>query len=190
MSLLKLLRDAHTAQKNFEDKNFISFEIARKIVTRDRVEEWSGLHPMCQEHGDACSQRSDLIREVTGKNILIYIVLVFAELEFLVKRLVASGSWNLMLFDSASFNQVCEIAKLTADQKHKIVQYRSYVGVIFAHYGSQEVPIQNVPIDAVLPFLERKPLEKFGSYGVLYRVALPGQHLRDYFHAVMSSLNH
>ena len=37
-----------------------------------------------------------------------------------------------------------------------------------------------MPSDVVLPFLKRESLERYGSYGVLYRLTVPGQHLRSY----------
>ena len=174
-SLRELLKDAYSAQKNHQDKNFISYTTARRIVTKDRIDEWSKSHPLCLEHGHECSQRIDLIHKISRKNRFVFVVLVFAELEFLIKKLIASKSRDMMLFDTGFFERVCESAGLSAEQKQGLVKYRSYVGVIFADDVTQDVPK-----DAVLPFLKRESLHRFGSYGVLYRVTIPGQHLRDY----------
>lgn len=175
MSLLELLKDAYSAQKNYQDTNFISFKTARQIVTKDRIDEWSKSHPLFLEHGHKCPQRIDLIHEITRTNVLVFVVLVFAELEFLIKKLIASNSRDVMLFDTKSFERACDSAGLSAEQKQGLIQCRSYVGVIFTTGVSQDIPR-----DAVLPFLKREGLDKYGSYGVLYRVTVPGQHLRDY----------
>lgn len=81
----------------------------------------------------------------------------------------------MMLFDTKLFERVCNSAGLSAELKQGLVECRTYVGVIFADHGSQDVPI-----DAVLPFLKRESLDRYGSCGVLYRLTIPGQHLRAY----------
>ena len=175
MSLLELLKDAYAAQKNFQDKNFISLKAARRIMTKDRVAEWSESHPLCLEHGHECPQKTALIRRITRNNVFVFIVLIFAELEFLSKSLITSDSSDLVLFDTKTFERFCDSAQLSAEQKQGLVKCRRYVGVIFPRYRTQDVPE-----DAILPFLKRESLERYGSYGVLYRLTVPGQHLRDY----------
>lgn len=130
-----------------------------------------------------CPQRTDLIRVVRRCNVLVFTVLVFAELEFLVKKLIASKSRDLMLFDTGLFERVCDSAGLSVQQKHELVKYRSYVGVIFARGGSQDTPR-----DAVLPFTKRESLDRYGSYGVLYRVTVPGHHISGYDDTVRKRL--
>jgi hypothetical protein len=175
MSLLELLKDAYSAQKNHQDQNFICYKTARQIVTEDRIDQWSKSHPLCLEHGHECPQRIDLIHNISRNNVLVFVVLVFAELEYLTKKLIASKSRDTVLFDTRVFERVCNSAGLSAEQIQEVVKYRSYVGVIFASSFTQ-----NVPRDAVLPFLKRESLDRYGSYGVLYRVTIPGWHLRDY----------
>jgi len=175
MSLLELLKDAYSAQKNFQDKNFISRKAARRIVTKDRIDDWSKSHPLCLEHGYKCPQRIDLIHQIPMENLLVFVVLVFAELEFLIKKLITSDSRDVKLFDTQTFEVLCDSAELSAEQKQELIKCRSYVGVTFASNGSQDVPR-----DAVLPFLKRESLDRYGSYGVLYRVAIPGLHIRGY----------
>ena len=175
MSLLELLKDAYSAQKNYEDKNFISSKTARQILTKDRIDEWSKSHPLCLEHGHECPQRTGVISGILGQNVLVFVVLVFAELEFLTKKLVAKNSRDVWLFNTERFERLCDSAELSAEQKQRLITCRRYVGVIFACNNYQDVPK-----DAVMPFLKRESLDKYGSYGVLYRVTIPGQHLRDY----------
>ena len=175
MSLLEVLKDAYFAHKNHQDKNFISYKTARQIVTKDRIEEWSKSHPLCLEHGYKCPQNLDLVHNITQRNVFVFVVLVFAELEFLIKKLIRSKSRDMMLFDTGLFERICDAAALSAEQRQGLVKYRSYVGVIFANGG-----IQDVPSDTILPFLKRESLDKYGSYGVVYKVTIPGLHLRDY----------
>ena len=175
MSLLELLKNAYATQKNYQDKNFISYETAKQIVTKDRIDEWSKSHPLCLEHRHKCPQRIDLIHEISRTNVFVFVVLVFAQLEFLIEKLIASNSCDAKLFDTESFERVCNSAGLSTEQKQRLVKCRSYVGVIFADGVSQDVPG-----NAVLPFLKRESLNRYGSYGVLYQVEIPGQHLRDY----------
>ena len=175
MSLLELLKDAYSKSKNFEDKNFIPYRIARQIVTESRIHEWSETHPLCQEHGHECPERFDLIHEIPKSNIYIFVVLVFAEVEFLIKKLVASRSNDLILFDTKRFERACDLAGLSVEHKQALVKWRSHVGVLFAGQASQ-----NLPRDVVLPFLKRESLDKYGSYGVLYRVKISDQHFSSY----------
>lgn len=179
MSLLELLKDAYSAQKNYQDKNFIPYRTARRIVIKDRIDEWSKSHPLCLEHGHKCPQRIQLIHEIPKRNVFVFVVLVFAELEFLIKKLIANNSRDIKLFDTKLFERVCDSAGLSTEQKQGLVKCRSYVGMIFADDFSQDVPR-----DAVLPFLKRESLDRYGSYGVLYRVTVPGNHLRDYHDTV------
>ena len=182
MSLLELLREAYSKSKNFQDKNFIPYELARQIVTKDQIDEWSKTHPLCLEHGYECPQRIYLTHEIPKHNIYTFVVLVFSELEFLIKMFIASGSRDVWLFDTKYFERLCDSARLSAEQKQALIKYRSYVGVLFAGDASQDVPR-----DAVLPFLKRESLDKYGSYGVLYRVTVSSQHLRGYDDTVRCS---
>ena len=50
---------------------------------------------------------------------------------------------------------------------------------IFTYKG-----VQDMPSDAVLPFLKRESLERYGSYGVLYRLTVLGRRLQNYNHTV------
>ena len=175
MSLLELLRDAYSKSKNFQDQNFIPYKIARQIVTNDHIDEWSKAHPLCLEHGHECPQRIHLTHEIPKHNVYTFVVLVFAELEFLIKKFIASESRDVWLFDTKCFEHLCDSARLSAEQKQTLVKCRSYVGVLFADELSQDVPR-----DAVLPFIKREGLDRYGSYGVLYRVTVSNQHLRGY----------
>ena len=175
MSLLELLQDAYSKSKNFQDIHFIPYEIARQIVTRDQIDRWSKTHPLCLEHGHECPQRIHLTHEIPKRNIYIFVVLVFAELEFLIKEFIASGSRDVWLFDTKYFERLCDSARLSAEQKQALVKYRRYVGVRFASGVSQDIPR-----DAVLPFTKRESLDRYGSYGVLYRVKVSNGHLRGY----------
>ena len=179
MSLLELLKDAYSAQKNYQDKNFIPYRTALRIVTEDRIDEWSKSHPLCLEHGHKCPQRIQLIHEIPKNNVFVFVVLVFAKLEFLIKKLIANKSGDIKLFDTNQFERVCDSAGLSTEQKQVLVKCRSYVGMIFADNRSQDVPR-----DVVLSFLKRESLDRYGSYGVLYRVTVPSNHLRDYHDTV------
>ena len=175
MSLLELLKDAYSAQKNYAEENFISHKAAQRIVTEDRIDEWSKSHPLCREHGHECPQRIDLIHKIPRHNVFVFVVLVFAELEFLIKILIANHSRDIVLFHTKSFKRICDSARLSAEQIQRLVKCRSYVGVRFIDGITQDVPR-----DAVLPFLKRESLQKYGSFGVLYRVTVHDGHLRGY----------
>ncbi|MDI1488023.1 MAG: hypothetical protein OHK93_007297 [Ramalina farinacea] len=177
MSLLELLKDAYSAHKNYEGRHFVPFEAARQIVTGKRVDDWSQSHPLCLEHGSTCPERNNLIRKILYRNIYVFVVLIFAELEFLTKGLLASGSKDAMLFDNGLFERYCISAELSAEQKQSLVKCRSYVAVKFSDRRSQDIPV-----DAVLPFLKRESLDKYGSFGVIYRVTIPAYHLQGFSH--------
>ena len=89
--------------------------------------------------------------------------------------LIASNSNDLKLFYTENFEHICDSAELSAEQKQAVTKCRTYVGTIFTYKG-----FQDMPSDAVLPFLKRESLERYGSYGVLYRLTVPGQHLQNY----------
>ena len=183
VSLLELLKDAYSAQKNYADENFISYKTARRIVTEDRIDEWSKSHPLCLEHGHECPQRIDIIHKILRNNVYFFVVLVFAELEFLIKSFIANNSRDILLYHTKSFKRICDSARLSAEQIQRLVKCRSYVGVIFTDGITQDVPR-----DAVLPFLKRESLQKYGSFGVLYRVTVPDKHLRGYDNTVRKAM--
>lgn len=174
MSLLERLQDAYSKTKNYENRNFISSQTALKIVTIDRIAEWSVSHPLCQEHRYEGPHRTDVLRGL-ARNLLVFVVLVFANLEFLTCQLMKSGSNDMMLFHNELFEGVCQRANLGAEQKERLVKYRKYVGVLFMHRG-----VQNVPEDCVLPFYKREDLKRAGANGVLYKVEISGLHLRGH----------
>lgn len=179
MSLLELLRDAYSTHKNYEDRHFVPFEAAWQIVTGKRIYDWSQSHPLCLEHGSTCPERNNLIRKIPNGNIYVFVVLVFAELEFLTKRLLASGSSDAILFDIGLFERYCISAELSAEQKQSLVKCRTHVAVRFSNRRSQDIPE-----DAVLPFLKRESLDRYGSFGVIYRVTIPAYHLQGFSHEV------
>ncbi|KAL8746785.1 MAG: hypothetical protein Q9184_007696, partial [Pyrenodesmia sp. 2 TL-2023] len=168
MSLLDLLRDAYDNQSNYKNQNFISYYNVGTILTKDRIDEWTKSHPLCLEHGQQCLQTPQLIDYILGPYRLVFAVLVFAKLEFLLKKLVACECRDIKLFDTGSFKRVCDAAGLSDVQEQKLIWARTFFGVIFAHDSSQDVPK-----DAVLPFVKREDLDRFGSFGVLYRITIP-----------------
>ena len=179
MSLLERLEAAYLDHKNFEDRNFIPFEVAQQIVTSDEIDVWSQSHPLCLEHGSDCSERIDLVRKIPEKNLYVFVVLAFAGLECLTKRLLSSGSHDALLFDNGIFERCCKSAELSAEQKQSLVKCRSYVAVIFSNDSTQDIPQ-----DAILPFLKREGLPEYGSFGVIYRVTIPAYHLQGFSHEV------
>ena len=174
MTLLERLQNAYSETKNFKNKNFIPFHIARAIVTVDQIHEWSETHPLCQRYRCEGRHRIDLPQIILKDNVLVFVVLVFARLEFLMCQLIESGSTDMMLFHTQLFENICQLAVLSAEQKQGLVSYRKYVGVIFGTSG-----IQNIPDNFVLPFLKRENLNTDGGNGVLFKVQIPGQHLQN-----------
>ncbi|KAG8527878.1 uncharacterized protein KY384_006794 [Bacidia gigantensis] len=177
MSLLEELKGAFSAQKNHQGDNFISYKNARQIVTQARIHEWSKAHPLCEEHGHPCPQRSDLVLQIQRGRIFIFVIIVFANLEFLTKRVLASHPNDAWLFDNPHFERLCHDAGLNSEQKEKMSDCRRWVGAILADRVSIDIPR-----GVVLPFLERKSLNLWGSYGLLFQVKIAGQHHRNYSH--------
>lgn len=174
MSLLKLLRDEYSAHENYQKKNFIPFEDACQIVTRKRIDDWSQSHPLCLEHGSSCSEKDDLIGKILHRSIYLFVVLVFAKLEVLTKKLLARDCGDHMLFNDGRFERYCKSAELKAEQVQSLAKNRSYIGVLFNSNHSQDVSK-----DAVLPFLKREQFE-YGSFGSIYRVTIPAHHLQGF----------
>lgn len=137
---------------------FIPYEAARPIVTEDRVRRWSRDHRLCQEHAAECPEMANTIHEILARNVLLFVVLVFAELEYLIKKLIASNSDDTVLFDTRRFDSICKSAGLNDEEKLKFTARRCAVGVAFS-----DSVIQHVPRDAVLPFIRRENLGKSGS---------------------------
>jgi hypothetical protein len=81
----------------------------------------------------------------------------------------------LVLFDTERFDWVCKSAGLKAEEKQKIISHRSWAGVAFL-----DGDIQNLPRDATLPFFSQKSLHKHVSFGIIFQVHIPGQHLPKY----------
>lgn len=179
MSLLQRLQDAYSETKNYEDRNFIPFHVARAIVTPSRIHEWSKSHPLCQKHKCEGRHEVDLLRKLLRDNILVFVVLVFANREFLMCELLESGSTDMKLFHTELFEHICQRASLSVEHRKEVGEHRKYVGVVFAPRG-----IQNIPDGCVLPFLKREDLKKAGANGVLYKVEIPGRHLYDHNNTV------
>jgi hypothetical protein len=174
-SLLELLKEEYSKHRNWKDKNFIPYKAARAILTEDRVRDWSKDHRFCQEHECECPEMANLIHKILKKNIFLFVVLVFARLEFLIEKLIASKSDDMMLFDTERFDRMCKSAGLNAEEKQKLVDHRSSAGVVFSDSG-----IQDLPRDATLPFFSRESLHRHGSSGFIFHVHIPGQHLPKY----------
>ena len=171
-SLLVMLKNEYTKHKNWKNENFIPYKAARALVTVDRVHSWSKDHSLCQKHEGECPQLVSIIRGVFTGNLLVFVVLVLAQLESLMEKLLTSKANDIMLFHTQFFNRVCDSAGLTAQEKQTLIDYRSKVGVMFA-----KNTIQTLPRDAVLPFFHRTSLGKHGSSGSIFKVELLGQHL-------------
>ena len=173
-SLLKLLEEERSKHSNYDNKNFIPYNAARAIVTKDRVCDWSKEHHLCQAHKLECPDKAGIIDEILKKNVFLFVVLVFAQLEFLIEKLMKSKSDDRMLFDSRLFDEVCKSAGLSDEEKEKIVHHRSSVGVAFS-----DRVIQHVPLHCTLPFLSRERKDS-GSSGSIFRIEIPAQHLPTY----------
>jgi hypothetical protein len=180
MSLLARLQDAYQGTENFGGRNFIPYDVARAIVTMDQIDEWSKTHPLCQGHRCEDSHKIHLLHQILGRNLLVFVVLVFANLEFLICKLMERGSGDAILFHHEYFEKICQRASLSTEQKQELIKYRKYVGVMLGGRG-----VQNVPEDCVLPYLKREDLMKAGASGVLYKVKLPGGHVLNHHKTVI-----
>ena len=118
---------------------------------------------------------ASIINRIFSRSLLVFVVVVFAQLEFLMEKLLTSKTTDLMLFDTPFFDRVCESAGLTAKEKETFTDHRCMAGVMFANDA-----IQIVPRDAVLPFFRRNSLGKYGSSGSIFQVEIPGLHHSKY----------
>ena len=175
-SLLVLLENEYAKHKNWKNENFIPCKAAIAVVTANRVRNWSKSHSLCQQHEGECPELAKIIRGIFKNNLLVFVVVVLAQIESLMEKLLISKATDMMLFDTHFFNRTCESAGLTAKEKQTLIDHRSKVGVVFAHKY-----IQTVPRDAVLPFFHRNSLGKHGSSGSIFKVELPGKHLSKYY---------
>ena len=150
------------------------------IVSEDRIKEWSIDHPLCREGGSQYRHPHDvniihIINHIRQHNILVFVVLVFAKLESVSKKLMEIRCANWMLFDNGAFKRVSNSVHLTASEQEEIIVYRKHVGVQFVDDGYQAIPD-----DAILPYFSRRSTNEFGSYGSIYMVKIAGGHLRGY----------
>ena len=159
--LRKLLEGERSAVKNYQNINFLDVEGARRILTRDRLQKWLSSFP---DFVDRVSP--EIVIQVRRYSILLFSVLIFARLEYIVVKLFESGLTDVELFDKELFSKACASVDLTSRQVEGIAKYRSYVGMRLAPRH------QDVPKNCVLPYLKREDLEKWGSFGVVYRVTL------------------
>lgn len=70
--------------------------------------DWRKNHSLCLEQGINSPDKKDMLKEILKGNHFVFVVLVFAKLEFLIKKLIASGFRDVMLFDINSFERNCD----------------------------------------------------------------------------------
>ena len=177
MALPDLLRGA--SQTNFEGSKFISMVDAYQLITEERVKEWSTQHPLCYQHGHHCPQKDSLIRRIMQSNRILFLVLIFAELEHLTKRILARKTNDVFLFHVAAFDDLCKFAGLDAEQRERLDRGRREFGVIFAKEGYQDVPR-----GTVIPFRQRENSNKWGSGGQIFKVKMPDRQVQGYTEGV------
>ena len=166
--------------KNWKGQGFIYSEAARAIVTQSRVRAWSRQHPFCRKHQAACPNMSHLISEITKDKVLLFVVLVLSQLEYLFEELVASRTEDGMLFDTEAFDKICKSTGLSERDRQAFSDGRSEVGWVFS-----DADIQYLPRDTLLPFFHRRNVGKRGASGEIFQVDIPGQHLPSHSNGIV-----
>ena len=166
--------------KNWKGQEFIHYEAARDILKRRRVLAWSTQHPFCREHQPACPNMSYLISEITKDKVLLFVVLVLSQLEYLFEELVASRTEDGMLFDTEAFDKICKSTRWSERDRQAFSDGRSEVGCVFS-----DGDIQYLPRDTLLPFFHRRNVGKRGASGEIFQVDIPGQHLPSHSNRIV-----
>ncbi|KAL8830135.1 MAG: hypothetical protein Q9170_005874 [Blastenia crenularia] len=98
---------------NWKGQGFLHYEVVRAILTQSRVLAWSRQHPLCRKHQGVCPKLSYLISQITEDKVLLFVVLVLSQLEYLFEELEASVTDHGMLFDTKAFAQICKSTGLS-----------------------------------------------------------------------------
>ena len=173
-SLIELLQQEYLGLKNHEGQGFICLAAAKKVLTPDRILIWAQEHPLYHALEDGRDDHM-LVSRIQAGSTLLFAVLVLSKLEYLTFQLLSKGFSDSTLFDHQSFEECCRSTKLSAREKHQLVQNRALVGVVLEHDRHQDVPK-----DSVLPYLKREDPDEHGSYGVVYRLKVATGHLKRY----------
>lgn len=158
--------------KNWKGQEFIHYDAARSIVTQNRVLAWSRQHPFCRNHQAACPNIPHLISQIIQDKILLFVVLVLSQLEYLFEELEASITERHMLFDTEAFDKICKSTGLSERNRQAVFNGRLEVGCVFSNSD-----IQYLPRDTRLPFFHRRNVGKRGTSGEIFQVDILGQHL-------------
>lgn len=165
---------------NWKGQEFIHYEAVRAILTQSRVLAWSRQHPLCRKHQAACPNMSHLISQITKQKVLLFVVLVLSQLEYLFEELEASITEHGMLFDTEAFDKICKSTGLSERDRHAFSDGRLEIGWVFS-----DGDIQYLPRDTLLPFFHRRNVGKRGASGEIFQVDIPGQHLPSHSNGIV-----
>ena len=115
---------------------------------------------------------SHLISLFTKEKVLLFVVLVLSQLEYLFEELEASITEYGVLFNTESFDKICKSTGLSERDRHAFSDGRLDVSWVFS-----DGDIQYLPRDTLLPFFRRRNVGKRGASGEIFQVDIPGQHL-------------
>ena len=174
--LKDLLEQACHGQQNYESRSFICIETIKELLTRERISAWSVEHPLRRPVDPEPEDHIQLtINTIHQIGLLVFTVLVLAEIEYLALVLLSHRFGDPVLFDDAVLNRVCNAEGLTPEEREKFLRNRSQVAVVFQN--NQHITISK---DAVLPYLKKEDLDRYGSFGVVHRWTLQPGHLEGY----------
>ena len=77
-----------------------------------------------------------------------------------------------MLSETEAFEKICKSTGLSERDRQAFFDGRLEVGWVFS-----DADIQYLPRDTLLPFFNRRNLNKRGASGEIFQVDIPGQHL-------------
>lgn len=167
--LLERLHRPPAEIQNYEQKKFLCAAEIKRLLTHETICAWITTHPPYRQ-SDIDAHKFDFIRRILDNSHQLFAILVAAKLEYLAFTLLSRGLTD----DSLPWLDYKTLGLKDDEQQKLTDKCKTFSPVLTKNTHLR------LPEGTVLPFVERKPTDKRGSFGQIFHVQVAEGHLEGY----------
>ena len=169
LSLREVLLKPPVLIENYNKKPFFCKAAVDKLLTHANISAWIKEHPLHQQSNIGANDER-LVDCIVSDHRLLFAVLVAAELESLTSTILTEAQSDKSL-PKVNF----ESLKLSPGERQRLEESLQKFSPIL---GKSEH--EHLTLETLLPFTQRKAIDKKGTFGKIYRVEVADGHLESY----------
>ena len=168
-SLRELLHQRPALIENYKKQRFFCKAAVDNLLTRETISTWIKTHPLHRESSTE-AHKEVTIDGIINNARLLFAILVATELESFTSTLLAKGQSDKSL---PSIDYEC--LNMSSEERQRLMESCKKFSPILRR--NTHVTFS---LETVLPFTQREPTDKRGTFGLIYRVEVADGHLEGY----------